>query len=340
MAWSNNMRKDAARQLKVEGESDFFFSMKTSLLGNSDMRITRFGFGAWAAGGAGWQFGWSTQDDSDSMAAIHRALELGINWIDTAAVYGLGHSEEVVAKALAAWSGPKPYVFTKCGMIWDEKREVEYSLRANSIRRECENSLRRLNTEVIDLYQIHWPTDDLSETQEGWATLAALQKEGKVRWIGASNFSREELQAAQLIAPITSLQPPFSLIRREIESGVLPYCKEQGIGVIAYSPMGSGLLTGTMTRERVATLAADDWRSKNSEFQEPKLSENLTIAQRVKVVADRRGVSPGAVAAAWTLQNPAVTGAIIGARNARQVEEIFPHADVTLAPEEVAEIQG
>ena len=333
------MRKGAARQLKVEGESDFFFSMKTSLLGNSDMRITRSGFGAWAAGGA-WQYGWGTQDDSNSVAAIHRALELGINWIDTAAVYGLGHSEEVVAKALAAWSGPKPYVFTKCGMIWNEKREVDYSLKANSIRRECENSLRRLNTEVIDLYQIHWPSDNLSETQEGWATLAALQKEGKVRWIGASNFSREELQAAQVIAPITSLQPPYSLIRREIESGVLPYCKEQGIGVIAYSPMGSGLLTGTMTRERVATLAADDWRSKNSEFQEPKLSQNLSIAQRVKVVADRRGVSAGAVAAAWTLQNPAVTGAIIGARNARQVEEIFPHADVTLAPEEVAEIQG
>ena len=193
---------------------------------------------------------------------------------------------------------------------------------------------------MIDLYQIHWPADDLSETQEGWTALAALQKEGKVRWIGASNFSREELQAAQLIAPITSLQPPYSLIRRDIESTVLPYCKEQGIGVIAYSPMGSGLLTGAMTRERVANLAADDWRSKNSEFQEPKLSKNLTIADRVKAVADRRGVAAGAVAAAWTLQHPAVTGAIIGARNARQVEAIFPHADLRLAPEEVTEIQG
>jgi aryl-alcohol dehydrogenase-like predicted oxidoreductase len=333
------MRKGAARQLKVECQSDFFFSMQTSLLGNSDMRITRFGFGAWAAGGA-WQYGWSTQDDNDSIAAIHRALELGINWIDTAAVYGLGHSEEVVAKALRAWSGAKPYVFTKCGMIWSEDREVDYSLRANSIRRECENSLRRLNIEVIDLYQIHWPADDLSETEEGWAALAVLQKEGKVRWIGASNFSREELQAAQLIAPITSLQPPYSLIRREIEESVLPYCKEQNIGVIAYSPMGSGLLTGAMTRERVAQLAGDDWRSKSSEFQEPKLSQNLAIAERVKAVADRRGVSAGAVAAAWTLQHPAVTGAILGARNARQVEEIFPHADVTLAPEEVAEIAG
>ncbi len=334
------MRKDFSRQLKVMAQSDFFFCMQTTLLGNSDMRITRFGFGAWAAGGAGWQYGWSTQEDTESVAAIHRALELGINWIDTAAVYGLGHSEEVVAKALTAWSGSKPYVFTKCGMIWNENREVGYSLKTNSIRRECENSLRRLNSEVIDLYQIHWPADDLSETEEGWAALAVLQKEGKVRWIGASNFSGEELQAVQLIAPITSLQPPYSLIRREIESSVLPYCKEQGIGVIAYSPMGSGLLTGAMTRERAASLADDDWRSKNSEFQEPKLSENLAIAERIKAVADRRGVSPGAVAAAWTLQNPAVTGAIIGARNARQVEEIFPHADLTLAPEEVTEIQG
>ncbi len=340
MAWSNNMRKAAVRQLKLRANRFSFFFMQTRLLGNSDMRITRFGFGAWAAGGAGWQYGWSTQDDADSLAAIHRALELGINWIDTAAVYGLGHSEEVVAKALAAWSGSKPYVFTKCGMIWNDNRMVDYSLRADSIRRECENSLRRLNTEVIDLYQIHWPADDLSETQEGWATLGALQKEGKVRWIGASNFSREELQAAQLIAPVTSLQPPYSLIRREIESPVLAYCKDQGIGVIAYSPMGSGLLTGAMTRARVANLAADDWRSKNSEFQEPKLSQNLALAERVKAVADRRRVSAGAVAAAWTLQNPAVTGAIIGARNARQVEEIFPHADLTLAPEEVTEIQG
>ena len=339
MAWANNMQKGAVRQLKVEAYSDFLLLMQTSLLGNSDMRITRFGFGAWAAGGA-WQYGWGTQDDSDSVAAIHRALELGINWIDTAAVYGLGHSEEVVAKALAAWSGPKPFVFTKCGMVWNEKREVDYSLRANSIRRECESSLRRLNTDVIDLYQIHWPADDLSETQEGWTALAALQKEGKVRWIGASNFSREELQAAQLIAPITSLQPPYSLTRRDIENTVLPYCKEQGIGVIAYSPMASGLLTGAMTRERIANLAADDWRSKNSEFQEPKLSRNLTIADRVKAVADRRGVAAGAVAAAWTLQHPAVTGAIIGARNARQVEAIFPHADLRLAPEEVTEIQS
>ena len=311
--------------------------MITRLLGNSDLRITRFGFGAWAAGGGGWQYGWSTQDDNDSVAAIHAALELGINWIDTAAVYGLGHSEEIVARALEEWPGTKPYVFTKCGMVWDDKREVGYSLKADSVRLECEKSLRRLNTEVIDLYQIHWPADELAETQEGWATLAALQKEGKVRWIGASNFSRAELRAAQLIAPVTSLQPPYSLIRRDVEKEVLPFCAEQGIGVIVYSPMGSGLLTGAMTAERAAKLPSDDWRSKNPEFQEPKLSQNLQLAQRVKELAERRSVSAGALAAAWTLSNPAVTGAIIGARNARQVQEVFPHADLVVTREEVSE---
>ncbi len=311
--------------------------MITKLLGNSDLRITRFGFGAWAAGGGGWQYGWSTQDDKDSIAAIHAALEIGINWIDTAAVYGLGHSEEIVAKALSEWRGTKPYVFTKCGMVWDDKKEVGYSLRADSVRLECEKSLRRLNTDVIDLYQIHWPADGLPETQEGWATLATLQKEGKVRWIGTSNFSRAELRAAQLIAPITSLQPPYSLIRRDVEKEVLPFCEEQGIGVIVYSPMGSGLLTGAMTAERAAKLPSDDWRSKNPEFQEPKLSQNLQLAQRVQELAERRGVSTGALAAAWTLSNPAVTGAIIGARNARQVQEVFPHADLVVTRDELTD---
>jgi aryl-alcohol dehydrogenase-like predicted oxidoreductase len=238
---------------------------------------------------------------------------------------------------LKEWPGPKPYVFTKCGMVWDDKREVDYSLRADSVRLECEKSLRRLNTDVIDLYQIHWPADDLSETEEGWATLATLQREGKVRWIGTSNFSPAELRAAQGIAPVTSLQPPYSLIRREVETEVLPFCAEQGIGVIAYSPMGSGLLTGTMTAERVAKLPPDDWRSKSPEFQEPKLSENLRLAKRVRKLAEDRGVSAGALAAAWTLSNPAVTGAIIGARNAKQVQEIFPHADLAVTREEIAE---
>ena len=309
--------------------------MITKLLGNSDLRITRFGFGAWAAGGGGWQYGWSTQDDEDSIAAIHAALEIGINWIDTAAVYGLGHSEEIVAKALREWRGTKPYVFTKCGMVWDDKKEVGYSLRADSVRLECEKSLRRLNTDVIDLYQIHWPADGLPETQEGWATLATLQKEGKVRWIGTSNFSRAELRAAQLIAPITSLQPPYSLIRRDVEKEVLPFCEEQRIGVIVYSPMGSGLLTGAMTAERAAKLPSDDWRSKSPEFQEPKLSQNLRLAQSVRELAERRGVPAGALAAAWTLSSPAVTGAIIGARNAKQVQEVFPHADLVVTRDEL-----
>ena len=312
--------------------------MITKLLGNSDLRITRFGFGAWAAGGGGWQYGWSTQDDKDSIAAIHAALEIGINWIDTAAVYGLGHSEEIVAKALSEWRGTKPYVFTKCGMVWDDRKEVGYSLRADSVRLECEKSLRRLNTDVIDLYQIHWPADGLPETQEGWATLATMQKEGKVRWIGTSNFSRAELRAAQLIAPITSLQPPYSLIQRDVEKEVLPFCEEQGIGVIVYSPMGSGLLTGAMTTERAAKLPSDDWRSKNPEFQEPKLSQNLQLAQRVRELAARRGVSAGALAAAWTLSNPAVTGAIIGARNARQVQEVFAHADLVVTRDELRDV--
>lgn len=314
--------------------------MKTHTLGHSDLQITRFGFGAWAVGGGGWQFGWSTQEDADSIAAIHQALELGINWIDTAAVYGLGHSEEVVAKALADWKGARPYVFTKCGMVWNDQREVDYSLRAQSIRHECENSLRRLKVDVIDLYQIHWPADETEETREGWETLAALQKEGKLRWIGVSNFSRDELAAAVKIAPITSLQPPYSLVRRDVETEVLPFCREHGIGSIVYSPMGSGLLTGAMTAERATHLPKDDWRSRSPEFQEPKLSRNLQIAERAKAVAQRHGVSAGAVAAAWTLNNPAVTGAIIGARNAKQVAEIFPSADLVLSEQDVRELES
>lgn len=265
--------------------------MKRRRLGNSDLEITPIGFGAWAVGGD-WLYGWGDQDDKQSIAAIHRALELGVNWIDTAAVYGLGHSEEVVREALRQWKGQRPYVFTKCGMIWSDKREVGYSLRAASIRRECEASLRRLGVDVIDLYQIHWPSDDLAETVEGWTTLAQLRKEGKVRWIGMSNFSVEELQKAQAIAPITSLQPPYSLIRRDVESGQLPYCQQKGIGVIVYSPMASGLLTGAMTRERVASLPKNDWRSGNPEFREPKLSQNLAVVERLRSVGARHGRSP------------------------------------------------
>src|SRR5947208_731231 len=244
-------------------------NMKTRQLDNSDLMITPIGFGAWAIGGAGWEFGWGEQDDKQSVAAIHRALELGINWIDTAAVYGMGHSEKVVALALRSWSGPRPYVFTKGGLRWDEQGYVHRSLNPASIRQECEDSLRRLNVDVIDLYQIHWPTEEL---EEGWRAMARLQKEGKVRWIGVSNFNVEEMRRARAIAPITSLQPPYSLVRREIEQEILPYCRAEELGVIVYSPMASGLLTGAMTRERAASLPDSDWRSRDAEFQEPKLS--------------------------------------------------------------------
>jgi len=312
--------------------------LRTKQLGNSDLFITSIGFGSWAVGGP-WQFGWSTQNDDESIAAIHRALELGINWIDTAATYGLGHSEEVVARALAEWTDARPYVFTKCGMVWDKNGKVDYKLKADSIRREIENSLRRLQVETIDLYQIHWPVDDLGETMEGWATMAELQKQGKVRWIGVSNFNEDQLRHAQAIAPVTSLQPPYSLVKRDIEEKVLPFCEAEEIGVIAYSPMASGLLTGAMTRDRAAKLPADDWRKRNAEFQEPKLTRNLQLVERLRKVGARRGLTPGQVAIAWTLRHPVVTGAIVGARNAKQVEEMMGAPDFRLSEVELAEVE-
>ena len=311
--------------------------MKTKQLGNSDLSITPLGFGAWAIGGSGWEFGWGKQDDKQSVAAIHRALELGVNWIDAAAVYGMGHSEEVVAFALRTWPGPRPYVFTKCGLRWDEQGYVHRNLNADSIRRECEDSLSRLDVDVIDLYQIHWPTESL---EEGWVTMAQLQKEGKVRWIGVSNFNVEEIRRVQAITPTTSLQPPYSLVRREVEQGILPYCRSNGLGVIVYSPMASGLLTGAMTRERAANLPDTDWRSRDIEFTEPRLSKNLALVERLRKVGERYGRPPGQIAIAWALRNPAVTGAIVGARNAKQVEGNVGAADLYLADDEIAEIEG
>jgi aryl-alcohol dehydrogenase-like predicted oxidoreductase len=311
--------------------------MKTKQLGNSDLSITPVGFGAWAIGGSGWEFGWGEQDDEASVAAIHRALELGVNWIDTAAVYGMGHSEEVVAFALKTWPGPRPYVFTKCGLRWDEQGYVHRDLTADSVRRECEDSLRRLNVDVIDLYQIHWPTEDL---EEGWGTMAQLQREGKVRWIGVSNFNVEEVRRAQAIAPVTSLQPPYSLVHRDVEREILPFCRSNGLGVIVYSPMASGLLTGAMTRERAASLPESDWRSRDIEFREPKLSKNLALVERLREVGDRVQRPPGQVAIAWALRNPAVTGAIVGARNANQVEGNVDAATLRLTDKEMAEIEG
>jgi aryl-alcohol dehydrogenase-like predicted oxidoreductase len=311
--------------------------MKTKQLGHSDLFITPVGFGAWAIGGSGWEFGWGEQDDKQSVAAIHRALELGVNWIDTAAVYGMGHSEEVVAFALRTWPGPRPYVFTKCGLRWDEQGYIHRNLNADSIRRECEESLRRLSIDVIDLYQIHWPSQDL---EEGWGAMAQLQKEGKVRQIGVSNFDVEEMRRAQAIATITSLQPPYSLVRREVEQQILPYCRSEELGVIVYSPMASGLLTGAMTRARAACLPDSDWRSRDGEFQEPKLSKNLTLVERLREVGQRHGRPPGQVAIAWALRNPAVTGAIVGARNAKQVEGNVGAASLHLSNDEIAEIEG
>ena len=313
--------------------------MKTNILGNSDLAITPIGVGAWAIGGD-WQFGWGPQDDAQSIAAIHRALELGMNWIDTAPAYGLGHSEEVVARALARWKGKRPYIFTKCGMVWNDQGKIDYSLRAESVRHECEASLRRLKTDAIDLYQIHWTADELNETIEGWNTLTALQKEGKVRWIGVSNAGVEELQKLHSIARITSLQPPYSLIRREVETAQLPWCRRENVGVIVYSPMASGLLTGAMTRERIASLPPTDWRSRNEQFREPKLSGNLRLVERLRVVGARHGRSPGEVAIAWTLHHPAVTGAIVGARRPHQVDGIIGAMDFRLTPTEIAEIEG
>jgi aryl-alcohol dehydrogenase-like predicted oxidoreductase len=313
--------------------------METKVLGNSDLRITPIGFGAWAIGGD-WEFGWGAQDDARSIAAIHRALELGVNWIDTAAVYGLGHSEEVVARALQEWRGPRPYVFTKCGMTWNAQGKVDYSLRQESIRRECDASLRRLKTDVIDLYQIHWTADDLNETLEGWTTLLALQKEGKVRWMGLSNASVEEMEKLQSMGRITSLQPPYSLIRRDVETAQLPWCQQENIGVIVYSPMASGLLTGSMSRERIAALPKTDWRTRNDQFKEPKLSENLKLVERLQAVGTRHGRSPGEVAIAWTLRHPAVTGAIVGARDPKQVDGVIGAMDFRLTTAEIAELEG
>lgn len=310
-------------------------------LDNSDMNITPVGFGAWAIGGSGWDFAWGKQEDTDSIAAIHRSLDLGVNWIDTAAAYGMGHSEEIVARALRDWRGSRPYVFTKCVMRWDEKGHITKVFKAESIRRECDDSLRRLQVDVIDLYQIHWPPEDNGAgLEEAWRTLAELQKSGKVRWIGVSNFRISQIRRARKIAPVTSLQPPYSLVKREIESEILPYCEQRGIGVIVYSPMASGLLTGAMTRERIANLPDDDWRKRSSEFREPKLTNNLAIVERLKKVAARYGRTPGEVAIAWTLRLPAVTGAIVGARNAKQADQVMRAGDLKLTPQDIAEIEG
>lgn len=303
-------------------------------LGNSDMELTAIGFGAWAIGGGNWQFAWGAQDDNESIEAIHRALDQGVNWIDTAAVYGLGHSEEIVGRALKTTSA-KPYVFTKSSMTWGEDRKIVQTMK--KIREECEASLRRLGVDAIDLYQIHWPVPD-EEIEEGWATMAALQREGKVRWIGVSNFNVAQMERASRIAPITSLQPPYSMINRSNEAEILPYCLQHGIGVINYSPMVSGLLTGAMTKERVAAMPEDDFRKRAKNFQEPLLSRNLELAELLKKIGARHGFSAGVVAIAWTLHNPAITAAIVGGRSAKQVDGVLPAMTFRLSDGEFEEI--
>ena len=310
--------------------------MEKKRLGNSDLELTPIGVGAWAMGGGGWAFAWGPQDDRESVAAIHAALDHGVNWIDTAAVYGLGHSEEVVAHALEGRTN-RPYVFTKCERVWNEKGEITGSLKADSVRRECENSLRRLKVDTIDLYQIHWPDPD-ADIEEGWSAMAKLKEEGKVRWIGLSNFNVQQMERCRKIAPITSLQPPYSAISPEVEQETLPYCQRNGMGVIAYSPMKSGLLTGTMTRERVASFPQDDFRRRAPAFQEPQLSRNLELAEVMRGIGQRHGRTPGEVAIAWTLRNPAVTAAIVGMRSAEQVEGVIGALEFRLSEQEVEEI--
>jgi aryl-alcohol dehydrogenase-like predicted oxidoreductase len=314
--------------------------MTTRKLGNSDLQITPVGFGAWAIGGGGWEYAWGPQDDHESIAAIHTALELGVNWIDTAAVYGLGHSEEIVAHALKEWRGARPYVFTKCVLVWDAKGKITPNHSAASIRKECDASLKRLRVETIDLYQMHWPPPDNGDgLEEAWQTMAALQKEGKVRWVGVSNFDASQLKRAESIVPVTSLQPPYSILRRQIETETLPYCQKHNIGVIVYSPMFSGMLSGGMTRERAASLPKDDHRSRNPEYKEPRLSKNLELAEKLKEIGARHGRSAGEVAIAWTLRSPAVSGAIVGARNAKQAEGVFRARDFRLTAPEIQEIE-
>ncbi len=318
----------------LKGETD----LQSRQLGNTDMHITTVGFGAWALGGGDWVYAWGPQDDRESIAAIHHALDLGINWIDTAAGYGLGHSEDVVGQALSGMS-KRPYIFTKCSLPWNERGEINSSLKHASVRRECEDSLRRLKIDAIDLYQIHWPRPE-PDLEEGWATLAELQREGKVRWIGVSNYSVAQMQQAEAIAPISSLQPPYSLIRPEVENEILPYCQEHNIGVIVYSPMYSGLLSGKMTADRIKNMPSDDWRQHDPEFQQPRLEQNLRLVSTLAEIGKQHGVEPGVVAIAWTLRNTSVTGAIVGARRPSQVDGIFPSTTFRLSPQEIEQLKG
>jgi len=312
--------------------------LKTAQLGRTGLEITRVGFGAWAIGGGGWEFGWGPQEDEESIQTIHRALELGVNWIDTAAAYGFGHSETVVGRAIAGLAR-RPYVFTKASLVQGPGGRVVHNLKRDSILAEAEGSLQRLGVDAVDLYQIHWPNPD-ADIEQGWSALAELKEQGLVRHIGVSNFDVGQLQRIQQIAPVETLQPPYSLIARGVEDKILPFAEHEGIGVIAYSPMGSGLLTGAMTRERIQGLPQDDWRKHSESFQEPQLSQHLGLVERLRRVAARMDTTPGAVAVAWALRNPAVDGAIIGLRRPEQVASTLHAAGLELSDADVAEIEN
>ena len=314
--------------------------LTTAELGSTGLQITRIGLGAWAIGGGGWEFGWGPQDDEQSLAAIRRALEQGVNWIDTAAAYGFGRSEEVVGRALAGVPpGERPYVFTKCSLLEGPGRRVVHNLKRDSILREAEASLGRLGLDAIDLYQIHWP-NPAEDIEEGWAALAELKEQGLVRHIGVSNFDTDQLRRIEAIAPVETLQPQYSLVERDAEQELLPFAEREGIGVIVYSPMGSGLLTGKMTRARIEQFPADDWRKDDERFQEPQLSRNLKLVERLRAVAARHDAEPGTVAVAWTLRNPAVDAAIVGFRRSDQVDPLLPAANLELTAEDLEQIEG
>jgi aryl-alcohol dehydrogenase-like predicted oxidoreductase len=310
---------------------------KTVDLGATGMQISRVGYGAWAIGGQGWWHAWGAQDDEESIATIRRAVELGINWIDTAPIYGLGHSEEVVGRAIAGLQ-ERPYVFTKAS-LYEQDGAVAHSLKRDSIRREAEASLSRLQVDAIDVYQIHWPDPD-EDVEEAWETFAELQSEGLVRHIGVSNFDIAQMRRAQAIAPVETLQPPCSLLERAIEDDILPFARQQGIGVVTYSPMASGLLSGAMTAERIASLPDDDWRKHDPRFQEPELSRHLATVARLQTVADRYGTTAGAIAIAWTLHHPAVHGSIVGFRRPDQVEPLLAAGSIELTDDDLATIAG
>lgn len=315
--------------------------MKFKILGKSNLEISEIGFGAWAIGGGGWEFAWGDQDDKQSIAAIHRALEMGVNWIDTAAVYGLGHSEKIVAKAVKEWEGEKPFIFTKCSLVWDENKNITRTHAPESIRKECEASLRRLEIDSIDLYQVHWPPEnDNGKIHGAMEMLSKLKEEGKIKNIGVSNFNIEQLKLSQKYAEIISLQPPYNLVNRLYEKEIFPFCEKEQIGTIIYSPMTSGLLTGKMTRERIENLSDGDWRKRAAEFNDPRLTKNLKIVERIKKVAEKYNASPGEIAIAWTLRNSAVTAAIVGARNAEQVNGVFSASEIKISDEDASFLEN